>query len=78
MKVREASRAHALAQEGRLVRLWIPPNQPGQWRTLGLWSARDAADLQAALESLPLYAWMTVETTPLTAHPNDPLTGRAS
>jgi muconolactone delta-isomerase len=28
--------------------------------------------MQAILESLPLYIWMTVETTPLTQHPNDP------
>jgi len=78
MKAREAIRAHELADEGRLVRLWTPPNQPGQWRTLGLWSARDAEDLEASLKSLPLHAWMTVEATPLTPHPNDPVTGGAS
>jgi muconolactone delta-isomerase len=75
MKAREASRARELAEEGRLVRLWTPPNPPGQWRTLGLWSARDEAGLSATLESLPLYVWMTVETTPLTTHPNDPAMG---
>ena len=73
MKAQEAIRAHELADEGRLVRLWTPPNQPGQWRTSGLWSARDEAELKAMLESLPLYVWMTVETTPLTSHPNDPV-----
>lgn len=78
MKAREAIRAHELAEEGRLLRLWTPPNQPGQWRTLGLWSARDEAELTAPLESLPLYAWMTVETTPLTAHPNDPMSSTRS
>jgi muconolactone delta-isomerase len=40
---------------------------------LGLWRARDAAEMQAILKSLPLDAWMTVETTPLTEHPSDPL-----
>ncbi len=75
MKAREAVRARELAEQGRLVRLWTPPNQPGQWRTLGLWSARDAADLTAALESLPLYGWMTVEATPLSPHPSDPVRG---
>ncbi|MGB8391339.1 muconolactone Delta-isomerase family protein [Mycobacterium sp.] len=78
LKTREAIRARELAREGRLVRLWKPPNQPGEWRTLGLWSARDADDLQATLESLPLHVWTTVEATPLTPHPNDPVTGRAS
>jgi muconolactone delta-isomerase len=28
--------------------------------------------MQAILESLPLDAWMTVQTTPLTPHPSDP------
>ena len=78
LMAQEAIRAHELAQEGRLVRLWNPPNQPGVWRTLGVWSARDTGDLQATLESLPLYVWMTVEATPLTPHPNDPVTGAAS
>ena len=48
------------------------PAEPGEWRTLGLWRAQDAADMQVILESLPLHAWMTVETTPLNQHPNDP------
>jgi len=39
---------------------------------LGLWRAQDAAEMQAIMESLPLHVWMTVETTPLTQHPNDP------
>ena len=29
-------------------------------------------DIPEILESLPLYAWMTLEITPLAAHPNDP------
>jgi muconolactone delta-isomerase len=72
-KAREAQRAHELAEQGHLLRLWTPPNQPGQWRTLGLWSAQDAAEMAAVLESLPLYVWMTVEATPLSQHPNDPM-----
>ena len=74
-KAREAQRAHELAEQGHLLRLWTPPNQPGQWRTLGLWSAQDAAEMAAVLESLPLYVWMTVEATPLSQHPNDPMSG---
>jgi len=31
-----------------------------------------AAEMQAILESLPLYVRTTVEMTPLTQHPNDP------
>ncbi|WP_167104238.1 muconolactone Delta-isomerase family protein [Mycobacterium sp. DL592] len=72
LKRQEAIHARELAGEGRLVRLWTPPNAPGQWRTWGLWSGRDRSELSATLESLPLHVWMTVETTPLTPHPNDP------
>ena len=68
-QAREAERAHELAGQGRLVRLWV---LPGQGRALGLWRAQDPDEMQAILESLPLYPWMTVQTTPLTAHPSDP------
>jgi muconolactone delta-isomerase len=66
---REANRAHELAEQGHLLRLWM---LPGEGHALGLWRAKDATNMQAILESLPLYGWMTVETTPLTKHPNDP------
>ncbi|WP_372514192.1 muconolactone Delta-isomerase family protein [Mycobacterium interjectum] len=46
----------------------------GGARALGLWRAPDAEGMEAILESLPLRPWMGVETTPLTAHPNDPAT----
>jgi muconolactone delta-isomerase len=69
---REAKRARELAGQGHLARLWALPGEPDRRRTLGLWHARDAADMVAILESLPLYGWMTVETLPLTGHPNDP------
>ncbi len=67
---REAQSARELAGQGRLLRLWrLPPGGPG---ALGLWRARDTAEMEAILQALPLYAWMTVRTTPLTGHPNDP------
>jgi muconolactone delta-isomerase len=69
---REALRARELATQGHLLRLWAMPGLPDRRRTLGLWAARHAADMIAVLESLPLYAWMSIETTPLSAHPNDP------
>lgn len=65
----EARRAKELAGQGHLLRLWT---LPGESRALGLWRARDPAEMQAILKSLPLDAWMTVETTPLTPHPGDP------
>ena len=68
-EVREAARAKELAGQGHLLRLW---RLPGEGRALGLWRARDTAEMQPILRSLPLDAWMTVETTPLTPHPSDP------
>ncbi len=73
---REAERAGELAAQGHLERLWVLPSQPGKLRALGLWRASDAAAMTAILQSLPLHAWMSVETTPLTAHPNDPAGGQ--
>jgi muconolactone delta-isomerase len=68
----EAERTHQLAQQGNLLRLWMLPAQADGTHALGLWRARDAADMQAILRSLPLEAWMTVQTTPLSPHPSDP------
>lgn len=70
----EAVRTRELAGQGHLVRLWALPRQPGVSRALGLWRAEDAAELQTILDALPLAPWLTVRTTPLTRHPNDPAT----
>ena len=35
----EAARSRELAVQGHLLRLWRPPLQPGEWRTLGLFAA---------------------------------------
>jgi muconolactone delta-isomerase len=69
---REAARARELAAEGHLLRLWRPPLQPGEWRTLGLFRAGDEAELEKVLASMPLRVWRTDEVTPLSPHPNDP------
>ena len=72
MRSREAARARELAAEGHLLRLWRPPLQPGEWRTLGLFAAGDDAELEAVLASMPLRVWRSDEVTPLSVHPNDP------
>ena len=69
---REAERARVLAREGHLMRLWKLPADSGAGRTLGLWSADDARGMQEVVAALPLYPWMTVQTTPLSPHPSDP------
>ena len=68
-EAREARRVQELAGQGHVLRLW---RLPGRSRALGLWNAGSPAELQAFLTSLPMDPWMTVETTPLSRHPNDP------
>ncbi len=72
MRAREAERSRELAAQGHLLRLWRPPLQPGEWRTLGLFAAADGGRLEAVLTSMPLRAWRTDEVAPLAPHPNDP------
>ena len=76
-EAREADRARELAGQGHLMRLWKLPADPGEARSLGLWSTGDAAGMQAILESLPLYDWMTIQATPLSVHPSDPATAKS-
>ena len=72
MRTREAVRARELAAQGNLLRLWRPPLAPGEWRSWGLFSARDERELETVLASMPLRAWRKDTVTMLTAHPNDP------
>ena len=76
VRAREAVRSLELARQGRLLRLWRPPLQPGEWRTLGLFSAEDPHQLDEVLTSMPLHIWRTDEVTPLSPHPNDPAINR--
>jgi len=78
VKAREAAHSAELAARGYLRRLWRPPLRPGEWRTLGLFTAGSAAELEEVLASMPLRIWRTDEVTPLGPHTNDPgLPGRA-
>ena len=69
---REAARSRELAAGGNLRRLWRPPLNPGEWRTLGLFAADDGDELERLLASMPLRVWRTDEVTPLSPHSNDP------
>ena len=79
IRTREAARSRELTAQGHLLRLWRPPLQPGEWRSLGLFAAADSAELEKVLASMPLRVWRTDEVTPLAPHPNDPVarTGNA-
>lgn len=72
VRQREAAHSHDLAERGSLRRLWRPPLQPGEWRTLGLFTADDADELESLLASMPLRIWRSDEVMPLQLHPNDP------
>jgi muconolactone delta-isomerase len=72
VRAREAVHSRELAAGGHLLRLWRPPLQPGEWRTLGLFAAADPDQLETVLASMPLRIWRDDEVTPLSPHPNDP------
>ena len=72
VRAREAAHSRELATQGYLLRLWRPPLQPGEWRSLGLFAADDGDQLEEVLASMPLRVWRTDEVTPLSLHPNDP------
>jgi muconolactone delta-isomerase len=76
IRAREAARARELAAQGQLLRLWRPPLQPGEWRTLGLFAADNDDQLERVLASMPLRVWRTDQVTRLLAHPDDPAPGR--
>jgi muconolactone delta-isomerase len=72
VRAREGAHTRELAAQGHVLRLWRPPLAPGEWRTLGLFAAADAADLERVLASMPLRIWRRDEVKELTSHPNDP------
>ena len=70
----ESAAAAELAEDGHLVRLWKRPLGGNGTTAIGLYRARDAAELDDLLGALPLADWLRVSITPLAAHPNDPAT----
>jgi muconolactone D-isomerase len=72
VRTREAARARALAAQGHLLRLWRPPLEPGEWRSVGLFAAAGRGQLDKVLASMPLHVWRTDEVMPMSPHPNDP------
>jgi muconolactone D-isomerase len=68
----EGIRVAELAAQGHALRVWRPLPEDGRSRAVGLYRAADDSELQAILESLPLWPWMEVSVTALAEHPNDP------
>lgn len=65
----ERERARELGREGVIRRLWRVPGRRANW---GIWEANDPTELHAAISSLPLFPWLSVEVHPLAEHPSDP------
>jgi muconolactone delta-isomerase len=78
VRAREAAHTRELAAQGYVLRLWRPPLAPGEWRTLGLFAAAGAAELERVLASMPLRVWRSDEIEELAALPNDPAPGASS
>jgi muconolactone D-isomerase len=62
---RERVRGRELAEEGVIRAIW---RVPGRFANRAIWSAPDATDLHAAIESLPLWQYLDVVVTPLATH----------
>ena len=73
----EGTRVAELAEQGHALRVWKPLPEDGRWRALGLYRAADDSELQAILESLPLYPWMEITVVSLAEHPSDPILAQA-
>ena len=69
MKAKEAALGAELAAKNVFLRQW---RVPGRRETWTLWEAADATELQAHLESLPLYPFFDITVHSLAEHPRDP------
>jgi muconolactone delta-isomerase len=78
VRAREAAHTRELAARRHVLRLWRPPLAPGEWRTLGLFAAANANELERVLASMPLRVWRSDEVTELTPHRNDPAPAASS
>lgn len=54
-----------------MPRLWRPPVEPGEWRTLGLFSGESGQQLEKMLASMPLARVAQRRVTPLAPDPNE-------
>lgn len=65
----EAHRASQLAETGLFKRVWRVPGRRGH---ISLWEAPDADVLHRALESWPMFMFMSITVKPLAINHNDP------
>ncbi len=66
----ERHRGGELVRDGHIRAIWRLDGP--DIRNAGIWRAAHRAELDEAVASLPMYAWMTVAVTPLHPHPLSP------
>ena len=64
----ELARGLELLDSGAIEAIWRVPDAH-RLRNVGVWRADDEGALRTCLSTLPLHRFMTIEVTPLSAHP---------
>jgi muconolactone D-isomerase len=63
----ERQRGIELARDGSIRNIWRIPGAP--YKTVSIRIADDPAQLQLALESLPMFDWLKIDVIALATHP---------
>ncbi len=69
VKAAEKVRGQELVDAGKLRRIW---RIPGRRAVYALYKVESTEELHEILSSLPLFPWMDIEVTALSAHALDP------
>ncbi len=69
VKAAEKVRGQELVDAGKLRRIW---RIPGRRAVYALYRVESTDELHEILSSLPLFPWMEIEVTALSAHALDP------
>jgi muconolactone D-isomerase len=67
IKAQEKAYSHRLQREGVWRELW---RVVGEYANYSVFDARDNDHLHEILSNLPLFPYMTIDVTPLAAHPS--------
>ena len=65
----EQLRGRELIEAGKIRAIW---RIPGGFENVGIWDVADATELHHLLTTLPLFKWLSVDTTALAKHPLSP------
>lgn len=66
LRQKENAQAFELVKNGKLRRIW---RIVGTTANHSIWEAESLEEMHANVQSLPMYAYMKVEVTPLVEHP---------